>query len=156
MNIADTARTNRRYSAIVALYEGATTPGERKAARAARLRMLNSPRHFRTLCGHHPLADIDGFSWEILEVLKSTWNDNGEDLVETVLLGGFDFKELRNALRTHRATMRAQWRHGRHVGNECLKRLTCQEWALQWALRSACRAEGMSADEAAKYDAGAY
>lgn len=153
----DRARTTRRYNAILALLAGATTEGERAAARAAQVRMLNAPRHHRTLCGDHPLAKIDGFSWEITEALRACWCDRtnstkGDRAIGAVLLRGFDFKELRNALRSHRATMRAQWRGGHYIGTESLKRLSCQEYLLLTALRASCASEGMSKSEIATFE----
>jgi len=129
---------------VIALYNGATTDGERTAARAAAQRLYNAGK----LTG--PLrAKIEcGFADEIVDAMRSLWDDkrNGyrRDIFTPSIrweLSGYDHKELRRALaltesRIRRGHVRGVY-HGPKINDieSDLKMLSCFAWILKQAHR---------------------
>lgn len=153
MRTTTTDTVNARYSKVMTLVLHGATSGERAAARAAQVRMLDAHPELTTW---HPLRQIDGFSWEIDLALKGLWTRSPSlhgwttDTTELAwALRGHDVKELRNALRALRAERSAGWLRGVYVGKGDLKFFTCAEWLLQVAVRAAAAAEGATDEEAA-------
>lgn len=136
-----------RYAKTVALAERPGTDGERKAARAAQVRILNA--HPEILAGH-PLAQAVGHRDEILAGLRASW-DRIEGWTtctyELAWLLAFDHKELLGALRQLRAEYSVGWVRGVFVLDLDLRFFNCCEYMLEEAFKASARAEQYTEEE---------
>lgn len=151
----DNTRTARKFTKISALVDRGATPGERGAARNVARNLITS-KGLRACVPGHPLSEIVGFSWEIVEIVEAAWDfsegrntfaiSESEKVALFAGIEAFGAKELGRAYRIIRDRLSAGWNAGDrpgewHAGND-LKFLNIALYLFERAFANVAPLEG--------------